>query len=389
MGMMREVEGDGSVRSEPRTQNSEPYAGLRPQDPAPSTQRSRLTPHSRWLGAAVSAGSLLVLVALLWGSDWTEVATSLATAQPGWLIAALGLALGVEIAKAVRWQLLLGLDAREFPRLLALLFTGRLLNLLAPLRAGDLWRVASVVKSHDRPLLVAGGTVVVEKLLDGAGLGIASAFLASHLWTSPAWLFPSALLAALLLVAMLAIAFKSRIQPVETNKNVVPDDGKTSRALTAGNGFTHHGDTECTERSLNDSLICKISPCFLRVLRVSLVKKRLLAATLLLTAAGLGLGLLANLLVLHALGLAGWQAALAMLLAGYAVGLVPSGPAQLGVYEVAVAAPLVALGMPATSAVVAALALHLVLLAGLVVGGLVAIALSGHPSGRRMRRPYQ
>jgi hypothetical protein len=64
-----------------------------------------------------------------------------------------------------------------------------------------------------------------------------------------------------------------------------------------------------------------------------------------------------------------------MLLAGYAVGLVPSGPAQVGVFELAVAAPLAAVGLAMPAAVTAALGLHLVLLAMLALGGLLALPL--------------
>ena len=90
----------------------------------------------------------------------------------------------------------------------------------------------------------------------------------------------------------------------------------------------------------------------------------------------LGFGLLVNLLVLYALGLpVTLTAGLVMLLAGYAVGLVPSGPAQIGVFELAVAAPLTVVGLAMPTAVTAALGLHLVLLAMLALGGLLALPL--------------
>jgi uncharacterized membrane protein YbhN (UPF0104 family) len=73
-----------------------------------------------------------------------------------------------------------------------------------------------------------------------------------------------------------------------------------------------------------------------------------------------------------------------MLVAGYAAGLFPSGPAQLGVFEVTVAAPLVAAGFSYPTAFSAAVTLHLVLLVMLGVGGAAAVLLG---LGRRSVLP--
>ena len=95
-----------------------------------------------------------------------------------------------------------------------------------------------------------------------------------------------------------------------------------------------------------------------------------------LSIAGLGFGLLVNLSVLRALGLEAWPAAaLAMLVSGYAAGLLPAGPGQLGVFDLAVATPLMGLGMAPASAIASAVMLHLVMLAMLILGGALAVPL--------------
>ncbi len=294
--------------------------------------RTLLSPRAiRWAGILLSALSLVALVALLGRMDWREVIQPLGGAKVGWLLGAVAVALAVEVAKTARWQLLLGVRATTLPALLGVVFTARILNALVPLRAGDVWRVASATRGEGRPFLAAGGSVVVEKLLDGAALGGASMVL---LW-SVGLSSLLALGACVGLVAAVALA---------------PVVGRHLRAR------------QRVRRWL-------AALAYLRDWRV-------LTGAVALTLVALGFSLLVNLLVLYALGLpVTLTAGLVMLLAGYAVGLVPSGPAQIGVFELAVAAPLAAVGLAMPNAVTAALGLHLVLLAMLALGGLLALPL--------------
>ncbi len=304
----------------------------------------------RWIGSLLSLVSLLVLAAVVMRGDWGELVRPLAGARPGWLAAAVGVGLAVEVSKTARWLLLLGMGLGSLPGLLALVFTGRLLNALAPLRAGDLWRVASVVRAEKRSLVMAGGSVVVEKLLDGAVLAGISLALLGSVEVGGAKVV-AAVLAALVAAALLL-------------------------------GLWLPGRPLLSVRAL---------PLRLEEIRLW-GNPGLLAGVVLLTAAGIALGLLVNLAVLNALGLpADVRPAALMLVSGYAVGLLPSGPGQLGVYELAVSAPLVALGVPAASAVAAALALHLVLLAVLGLGGLLSLPLgviAGSITARNARRVH-
>ncbi|HEX2987836.1 MAG TPA: lysylphosphatidylglycerol synthase domain-containing protein, partial [Chloroflexota bacterium] len=104
---------------------------------------------------------------------------------------------------------------------------------------------------------------------------------------------------------------------------------------------------------------------------------RILVSVMALTVVGLGLGLVVNLAVLQALDLpAGTAIVLTVLVSGYAAGLLPAGPGQLGVFELAISAPLMAQGFPPASAVAAALTLHLVMLTMLLLGGALSMPVS-------------
>jgi GT2 family glycosyltransferase/uncharacterized membrane protein YbhN (UPF0104 family) len=295
---------------------------------------------TRWAGGVLTLASLATLGLLVSRSDWQQLIRPLADARPEWLIAAIVLAFAVEVAKTVRWQLLLGLSFGDLPRLLALVFTARLLNILAPLRAGDLWRVASATASEGQPVLIAGGSVVAEKVLDGVALaagGILLIWLPGH---DEGWILLPSL--ALIALVTLAIGLGARM-------------GSRTRFArwTAGTGH--------------------------------LKDPRLLVSMMALTVVGLGLGLAVNLAVLRALDLpAGTAIILTVLVSGYAAGLLPAGPGQLGVFELALSAPLMARGFPPTSAVAAALTLHLVMLTMLLLGGALSMPVSlRYRTGRR------
>src|SRR5437879_5892788 len=133
----------------------------------------------RWAGGLLSLLTLVALAVLVWRAGWEELVQPLAQAEFGWIAGAVILALAVEVVKAVRWQLLLGTGRATLPGLVAVVFTARLLNVLAPLRAGDVWRVTAA-RGAGAPLVAVGSSILAEKLLDSLALGIASAIL---LWS--------------------------------------------------------------------------------------------------------------------------------------------------------------------------------------------------------------
>ncbi len=292
----------------------------------------------RILGALLTLAALGVLGIVLARSDWRELIRPLLGARWEWLVAAVALAFGVEVAKTLRWQLLLGLPPADLPRVLALVIAGRLLNVLAPLRAGDLWRVASAAKGEGRSLTLAGGSVVAEKLLDAAGLGGAALGL------------------------LLPLGHRGLLGVVAGGLGAAAALGILGMGVRTG------------QRLGLSRWLAGAEP---------LRDPRRLAAVGTLTLLGLGLGLMVNLAVLQALAFpVGLTLGVAMLVSGYATALVPAGPGQLGVFELAVATPLIALGFSPASAVAAALTLHLVLLSMLLLAGLVALPLG--LAGRRV-----
>ncbi len=295
----------------------------------------RLRPKAGLTGTLISLVALAALVGVVYRSGWIDLIRPLATANMVWLSTAALLALSVEVAKTLRWQLLLGLEARTLPRLMATLLSGRVLNVAVPLRAGDVWRVASVSAAEDRPLPLVAGSVIAEKLLDGTALALGAILLlgsAGLRAAGPAQL----LVAGTGILAAFTLALGG------------------GRRIAARFGLAQW----------------LASATYLR-------RPMVLLGTTLLTLAGIALGLLVNLSVLNALGMAADPAAATMmLLSSYAVGLVPAGPGQMGVFELGVSGALIAAGMAASPAVAAAVALHLVLLATLAAGGLLALPLN-------------
>jgi glycosyltransferase 2 family protein len=287
-----------------------------------------------WTGGAVSALAVAVLAVLIARADWAEMIRSLAAANPLMLGLAIALALTVEVSKGARWLLLLGLDGRVFPRLLAVLLSGRVLNAVAPLRAGDVWRIASVAAREERPVALVAGSVMVEKLLDGSALALCGILLLGSKGLEIAGIREAALAGAVLLAAVLL-------------------------AVYAGRRVGRHR----LERWIG-------SATHLRDMRV-------MAGVLALTLAGMGLGVAVNLVALGALGLpVDAVAGAIMLLSVYALALVPSGPGQVGVFELGVSTALMGAGMPAGAAVAAAVGLHLILLGTLAIGGLASLLLN-------------
>jgi hypothetical protein len=239
--------------------------------------------------------------------------------------------LAVEVAKTMRWQLLLGLRLTVQLDLLAQVLTSRLLNALGPVRAGDIWRIVVVNRVRERPIITAGSSVVIEKVFDGLLLGCLGLAVVGTL-SSTRWEIIG--LGAAVLLAGFVYLGSGR------GAEWIPGWKRWKEALRA------------------------------------LQRRSVLLGTPLLSLVSLSLGLFVNMLTLNAFGEAATLATLSMmLLAGYAVGALPGLPGQLGVFEVAVAAPLIASGMLPGTSLAVALALHGVVLGTLLLGGLLTLTL--------------
>lgn len=104
---------------------------------------------------------------------------SAAQASPGWLAAALGTQLAVQIARALRWQVLLA-DRVGFAPLFWGGAVGFLANNLLPFRAGEAVRAVVVSRRTGLSVFRVGASVVVERAADVvAVLGIVACLMLS------------------------------------------------------------------------------------------------------------------------------------------------------------------------------------------------------------------
>ena len=133
-------------------------------------------------GIAVSTVFLGVTLSRV---DLPEVARSMASASAPLLIAVVIIVLFDLALRALRWQALVrGSKAAESPSPFLLtagyLSVGYLANSVLPARLGDVARAYLAGRAFAMPTLVAFGTIVVERLLDGTvmlALALASSFL--------------------------------------------------------------------------------------------------------------------------------------------------------------------------------------------------------------------
>lgn len=133
-------------------------------------QKSWRTPLGRGLLGLVVGGLCLWLS--LRGLDLEELRTALSQSQVSWLAAALAAVVVVAFIKAARWWFLYPRSFRPSSWLstFPVLMTAQMLNVLVPLRLGEIARVGLMLQEH----VSAGSTlstIVVEKSLDLLAVG--------------------------------------------------------------------------------------------------------------------------------------------------------------------------------------------------------------------------
>jgi uncharacterized membrane protein YbhN (UPF0104 family) len=108
--------------------------------------------------------------------DLPGLRSSLRLGNPAWLVAALLSVVATVVLRVGRWRWLLSGAADGRPAWASLwraTLWGQGLNMLLPLRAGDLARAYGIGPGGGAGAAYALGTIVAEKLLDLAGLGAA------------------------------------------------------------------------------------------------------------------------------------------------------------------------------------------------------------------------
>lgn len=278
-----------------------------------SSSRARLA------GRVAALAALgLVAVVFLRGLDGAALLRSLRGAQP-LLVAAAALAhLAQVIPRALLWRLLLGPSSPSLAALGRVHIVGLAVSNLSSARLGDLARVALLRVDHAVPAPSSLAVTVAEKAVGSVALAALTMPVLALSPDAPAWARQGALAVGALGVVLvgavrLAPGVLRRVPPLArfAEATVALRDG---RALVVA-----------TALAASDWLVCWAAV--------------LLAAR----ATGLSVGVAA--------------APLALLAVNAAV-LLPSTPAQLGVYEVAVAAGLRAAGAGPEEALACAIVLH-------------------------------
>jgi len=148
-----------------------------------------------------TVSSLIFLYLSLRGVPLDQVWASLLRANLLFVLLGLIFVMGVNVAKAIRWQVILLPQAPNIslPRYFAVLMIGQAMNALAPLRVGDVAR-AYVLEG------VGVGTtlysILIEKAFDSLTL-LALLLVVALVMPLPTWLKQSGVLLSLLLVAVL------------------------------------------------------------------------------------------------------------------------------------------------------------------------------------------
>jgi uncharacterized protein (TIRG00374 family) len=271
------------------------------------------------------------------------------------------------LLKAVRWRALLGEPGRKlalFPVLQALL-AGQMLNILYPVRLGDLTRAYWIGGLIPPGRVFALGTIVLEKLLDTLSYA-ALFFLLIVFVPLPGWLNDSVYSLSLAILVMLAAVFILAYRPQWVS-------GLAGRVLA-----------RFPER-VGAYLLARFRSAMesLHVLqdRAGLLNLALLSALI------WGTAILNNALVLRALQIRlPWTAPLLVLMVLQAGISIAAVPGWVGIFEYSCILALAVFGVPQAPALSFGILLHLLVFLPPVVLGLVAFWLLGL-SGRRPPAP--
>ena len=301
-----------------------------------------------WLAATIGFGAYAVR-----GVDLEEMRTAIAAAEVWWLAASLGV-LAVAIAlRSLRWQYLFPPAGRpSYGAVSIALLIGYFFNNVLPARAGEAARIVSLARLEPIPRATATGTVLVERAYDL--LVVVLLLVALVPWLPRVSWLPQALTLLAILVVALTVTFflvhrlgdrpaRLLLSPLKRLSSLSPARVDLAAAnLTAA---------VATARAPRPAAIA---------LTLTVVSWALLGLSfwLAMPAFDLGLPLGAGLLVAITTGLGG---------------VVPSGPAGIGVFEAATVVALSAYGVSGTAALSYAVILHALNLFPFLLAGGIAL----------------
>lgn len=296
---------------------------------------------SRWLRPLIGLlMSVVFLLLALRGVDLSAVWAALRQARLLPVVFALVCVNAVNVAKAVRWQIILRPQAPDVPlaRLFAVLMIGQAMNAFAPLRVGDLARAYLLPGVSVATLLYS---IMIEKALDSLMLlallsGVALAM------PLPVWLKQSGIVLSLGLTAVLIVLLAAG----RGERYVAGAGAWIDRRLPALRRFA-------LARRLGDAAAAL----------GALSHGRILLPLLAWTLASWLLGAAANYLTFAAVGLELENAGLAaafLIVVLYVGAIVPSSPGKVGVFHYLAVISLALFGVQQGPALVYGIVLHLI-----------------------------
>lgn len=306
----------------------------------------------------VVAAGLLISAAALWfvlqTIDVGEAVDVIGRANPGLLLAIVGVVAVQAVLRAWRWSILIPArhDGSRPPtlRLLPPMLVGYLGNAVLPARLGEPMRAVIASRREGIGTTEALGSVLVERLVDIAMLAIVG-FVAALVVSGPAWTIQLLGVGAAIGTAGMIVLLTFGLQPVL---------GLAERIGLLGR-----------------PAIRDIASRFVATLGGQSRRGPLLAAA----AISVGAWILdagSFWLAAHAIGVDLPYAAAAVVSAVSVLGTaVPSAPGYVGTFELAAAGTAGALGVAGAQALAFAVVVHVMTLVPLALGGAVALAAMG------------
>ena len=346
--------------------------------PAPSTLPTRGRPKSRDVvalvaGLALSAIALLLVFANI---DVQRSIDALRAASVGPLLLVLGCVAIQVLIRSARWRALVraSLAQHAVPIAAAVRATliGYLGNVLLPSRLGELVRSIVLARRLDRPLEPIIGSVVIERAIDVASLGVVAIIAAAFtLGLDSAVVFAGAFAAVVACGGLVVLLGGARIM----RRRRASESGQPAPAMA-------HEPTSDDARPVGwRARLAMIASRFVRGL--ARIPGRVIAFAAMVSVASWLLDGLSFWLIGISLD-AGLGYAAALVLASVTVlgTALPSAPGYIGTFEVATVAAGIALGLSAESALAIGLLAHLLLVGPLAIGGAISLVIEG-ASGRR------
>lgn len=291
-----------------------------------------------------------------------ETAAALAAAAWQPLAAAAALVCVQLLAVTRRWAILIGpITPRgtvPVRRLLIPVLLGYIGNFILPARLGEVVRAYVVSRREPLTFLAAIGSVVLDRIVDTTVLAVV-VLLAAMSLDAPAWIVQVAAVATVLAVGALVVL----ASPLAARLSALVARIPVGAAATV---------SAAIDRFLRGADVGRRSSAVLQASVLSAVSWLCEGTVYWLVAISLGIDV---------------AFPEALLVAGFTIlaTAVPSAPAYVGTFELAVTAVATTFGVPAADALAWGVLAHLVTAAPLAIGGIISLVAAGYAPGGLMR----